>query len=311
MTETRHCDPGGTCNSAACSAMQFLANQTGEYLKAAVDLQLGYNEETITETALLTFKQRHQKSSIILPFTKHAEARNGADWEWLIGNDRTGWRCYRIQAKRLHIGNYFRGLLTQEAGSSGKTQIDMLIERARDDSNRPGEPRRIPAYCFYIRSPELTSSIWDGPPKLEGCVIAGAETIQSINSNQLDEIKKIAFPWHLLSCSCLPATGALPDWLSLLATGQPGPPSDIVEAIIASALAERFKPSQRVPSYMARAHAMLRDGDMIGGHQTSELASFVFRESQAQERGLAGVMLLDTSFSKEFLDPRSDEGAAP
>ena len=201
-TERRYCTLDGQCSLAPCCKMQSIAAQTWEFLSIAQTLSLGYNEETITETALITLTSQFPGYFVSLPFSKIAEGKSGADWDWFVRNGSGGWWRLRVQAKRLHVKDYFRGLFTQKAGSSGNTQIDTLIASAAAETRKNPAFPQIPVYCFYIRKPQLGSSWWQGPAAVTGCTLAHAETVRQVGSHKLADIAHITFPWHLLCCAC-------------------------------------------------------------------------------------------------------------
>ena len=68
---------------------------------------MSYGEETITEYNLLEIVRRNPRNVYLKTFTKHAEAKNGADWEWhIIGRKLT--LKMRVQAKRVRQDNSLR-----------------------------------------------------------------------------------------------------------------------------------------------------------------------------------------------------------
>ncbi|WP_411349797.1 DUF6615 family protein [Gordonia sputi] len=85
-------------------------------------------------------------------FNNRSEPRTGADWEWWIGSDRLGWRCARVQAKLAKPVPPHYPELGHKMRSSGRRQIEVLIDGARrgvDYTGRPTGARITPYYCFY------------------------------------------------------------------------------------------------------------------------------------------------------------------
>ncbi len=158
------------------------------------DVDVSYGEETITESNLLELRRRHPSIIDLKTFSKHKEAKNGADWEWhVIGRART--LRMRVQAKRLQKDDKL--IVKREAGSSGKQQIDLLIDNAKRDG-------RLPVYCLY--SSERQRSFWSKRPAgagLEefetGCLLANAHTVKTKMPKSLADIEKHCVPWHFLA----------------------------------------------------------------------------------------------------------------
>ena len=84
---------------------------------------VSYGEETITETNLLEIRRRHPKHVHLHTFSRHAESRNGADWErHIVGRRRT--LKMRVQAKRVQRNKVLK--IAHEVKSSGGQQRDLL-----------------------------------------------------------------------------------------------------------------------------------------------------------------------------------------
>lgn len=153
---------------------------------------VSYGEETITETNLLEIRRRHPNRTYLQMFTKHREAKNGADWEWhVVGRRRT--LKMRIQAKRLQRNHVLR--VKHRVGSTGLQQRDILINTARADGMKP-------VYCLYCT--EQQRSTWTerlSPPGLKiyqmGCLLADAANVPP-TTRHLTEIEHKCIPWHFL-----------------------------------------------------------------------------------------------------------------
>ncbi len=153
---------------------------------------VSYGEETITETNLLEIRRRHSKHVHLHTFSKHAEAQNGADWEWhIVGRRRT--LKMRVQAKRVQRDEVLK--IRHEVKSSGKQQRDLLIDGATAEKMKP-------VYCIYCT--EGQREFWKQDKALPGfrssetgCLLAGAEDVPQ-QTKRLVEIEERCKPWHYL-----------------------------------------------------------------------------------------------------------------
>lgn len=153
---------------------------------------VSYGEETITETNLLGIRRRHPRLVRLHAFSRHAESRNGADWEWhLVGHRRT--LRMRVQAKRVQRNEVLK--IAHEVKSSGRQQRDLLIGGAAADGMKP-------VYCIYCT--EGQRAFWTQDKALPGfegfetgCLLAGAENVPQ-DTKSLVEIEKQCRPWHYL-----------------------------------------------------------------------------------------------------------------
>lgn len=158
---------------------------------------LWLNEETITESVLLQLCVRHgQQGLIIKAFKKAEETQNGADWEWVFSNGKTGTR-FRVQAKRLtSLGRY--GSLKPNG-----SQIRTLISRSIKEGCHP-------CYVFYNgadlvpRSNGVSLLKNHGScgkfrgPSYWGCSISDAYVVQRVNSDKMANLLPVMKPWHCL-----------------------------------------------------------------------------------------------------------------
>ena len=104
------------------------------------------SEETITETLLLHLVKAHSDQVRVSMFSRRAEGRSGADWDWWFVSEKH-WFPMRVQAKRLHPdskkrGNHAYDTLPHTVGKTGIRQVDILIWSAT-------EKNKYPLYCFY------------------------------------------------------------------------------------------------------------------------------------------------------------------
>ena len=154
--------------------------------------QISYGEETITETNLLEIRRRHSDRILVHSFTKQAEARKGADWEWHIVGKRLTARM-RVQAKRLQCNDVLS--VQHKVKSSGKQQRDLLIDGAKAEGMKP-------VYCIYCT--EAQRQVWKqgvvtAPFEAlqAGCLLADAEEVP-LTTKRLQQIEGNCIPWHFL-----------------------------------------------------------------------------------------------------------------
>lgn len=154
-------------------------------------LRLG--EVTLTELNFYRLRNFWTKQVFLLTH-EPAEARTGADWEWVIGHDDK-WIAIRVQAKILGTGKKVDKFphLPHKIRRTGARQIDLLTAPA------PGTTlcRWMPLYVFYASAPPLT----DFPlaPRSDaryGCSVAHARTIRKIfdnSNNKTDAYRYLLF----------------------------------------------------------------------------------------------------------------------
>lgn len=149
-------------------------------------------EETITETNLLEIRRRHSRLVRLSTFSKHAEAQNGADWEWHIVGRRLTFKM-RVQAKRVQRDKVLK--IAHKVKSSRKQQRDLLIAGASAENMKP-------VYCIYCT--ESQRKIWTQDQALPrfrrletGCLLAGAQDVPQ-ETKKLGDIEEKCKPWHFL-----------------------------------------------------------------------------------------------------------------
>lgn len=181
-------------------------NQQGH----AFDHGLALQEETLTEMLLLRIAQDQTRHGLtVTMFSKAEEAKNGADWEWVVRTSTCSlW--LRVQAKRL----YHRSRKVDYGGLDPKSgQTAKLIRQAGG---------RAPVYVFFNHDHGLNSDLLasggHSPYRgrsFWGCSVAGAKEVQAAKSNKLSDLKKCMRPWHRLitpsgACEATASLGAAP-----------------------------------------------------------------------------------------------------
>lgn len=198
---------------ALCRSFVEVGHRTSRDLRYAWTSNLLFGEETITETNLLMLRRRHPSRIRVQSFTKQQEAANGADWEWwFVDRSRRIGFPMRVQAKRLPKNSEtFKGLLTRQAGSAPKPQIDMLIDSAH-------QANVVPLHVFYLNE-QVMQSLGDshrtrfGLQNLRaelGCWVGLSDVIRSSQKKSLTGLRSLIFPWHLLVCPKTSEAGGPP-----------------------------------------------------------------------------------------------------
>lgn len=149
------------------------------------NVPVSYGEETITESNLLELKRRHSDLVYLHTFSKHAESKVGADWEWhIVGRRRT--LSMRVQAKRVTCEEVLRIRHTVRRSSQ---QRDLLLRSAQEDRVRP-------MYCIYCT--ESQRRIFKQQGALQtGCLLADARDVP-LNTRSLRHVEWACWPWHYL-----------------------------------------------------------------------------------------------------------------
>jgi len=173
---------------------------------------LGFGEETITDTLLLSIYRKNPLDFYTIKIGKNYESQEGADWEWWIMS-ASGIIGLRLQAKRIHYINnvYSYPHLGYRISNSNNLQVDTLITRA----NQMGV---APLYILYnhwdINFP-YKSYLNNESQRLEfskihtkknlSLTIASAPKIKSLvvknpPQNRLTDVLPISWPIYSLVC---------------------------------------------------------------------------------------------------------------
>lgn len=184
-----------------CQDFVLQAEETWNMMKLGHDTKIDVAEESITDWNLLKLQVNHPHEIRTQKFTKPVEGREGADWEWWLGEDDL-WLGLRVQAKRIDSDQLRYQYLNHKTRYGN--QADLLIDYAGKS-----QPPRIPVYVFY--------NYWDSdkfdphwlcpahPKKLEmlGCGVVEATLVRSILARGHDDIQTLSsvmYPWSCLVC---------------------------------------------------------------------------------------------------------------
>lgn len=185
-----------------CSDFIYQAEETWEIIKQSHLKKLNIGEETLTDLNLLRLQVLHPTEIKTQKFTKFAEKRQAADWEWWLGQNNY-WLGLRVQAKKLDT-NLLRYKYLNKKTTRSVRQIDLLINKAS-----ALQPPRIPMYVFYNywNQTQFTPT-WlcqTYPKKIEmlGCGVSEANSVKLLLNSGHDDIQTLSsvmLPWSCLVC---------------------------------------------------------------------------------------------------------------
>lgn len=221
-----------------CDTFRKRACWTWGQLARAGQCNVRLGEESLTDFNLLEIKSRHSSEIITTTFSKPAEAKNGADWEWWLMGSHGRWLGFRLQAKVIDpTRKKFEHLYYQRKGRA--RQVDLLCNNANLEGYH-----RIPLYCLYtqwpasVPAPDWPCGSFAARRKSYGCSLVDACLIRksagSANASDLEFLLPKMMPWHCLVCchGCggddLPSR-ALAVWRNRLS---PTPDASITESAI-------------------------------------------------------------------------------
>lgn len=161
-------------------------------------------EETFTDINMLELKLRHSGQVKTTVFSKPAEGKNGADWEWWFNFNNNQWIGFRVQAKILNIGSEEFEHLHYQTPATGIYQCDKLIQNALTKRHP-----KIPLYCFYLqtdnpaRLANWSCGSFASTKELWGCSLLSAfevKRLRASNHKHLCHVENLMKPWHCLVC---------------------------------------------------------------------------------------------------------------
>ncbi|MBS1058081.1 DUF6615 family protein [Gluconobacter kondonii] len=176
-------------------------------LKDAKLLSLPWGEETITDIFIKQLRKNYPGQIDVIPFNKHEEGRNGADWIWSFMNvGKTASITMLVQAKLLDRNEVKYGKLGHIIGNkkTGVRQIDRLIDTADTYSipalyafyNYVSNKKRIPNNCNSVN---MTDSPYSAG---FGISIASAKHVLAAFNNFSFDVQCLhSFPLHCLLCN--------------------------------------------------------------------------------------------------------------
>ncbi len=195
-----------------------LAQSTWTRLGLSWDYNISQGEETITDLLQLEIARFGSPHVRVLKTTKAFEAQSGVDWEWWIGDDRSGWLRFVIQAKKIGADGRYHALKHRVKLPGGRKlyQHNLLKRYAQDNG-------AILLYCLFnhIRLSDFNETRhWHcssaADPAQLGCTLAPVtrieEALRTRGCRTFDYLHRYryTFPWRCLFCSgCM----GLSSWL--------------------------------------------------------------------------------------------------
>lgn len=194
-----------------CDSFKRLALETWDKIKEGRQIGFQFQEETITDINIFNLKLRNSGQVFTKEFTKRAEGRNGADWEWWF-NYKKLFIGFRVQAKIIAIQNdgfehlhYHKNIKDEKGNIIDKIyQSDKLIKNALSKTTP-----KFPLYCFYIhtedkgRLKKWSCGSYSSVKDLWGCsLISAFDVIKLRNGNKrhIEDLEEKMNPWHCLVC---------------------------------------------------------------------------------------------------------------
>lgn len=164
--------------------LNVVCDDVWERLENSQKLGITQGEETLTDNLLFYLMSKNLSSIKIIPTPKPKEAVKGTDWEWWIGNKRSGYLRYAVQAKKLDLktGRYLSLNHKVGKGSGAQYQHKILEDYARVN-------QAIPLYAFYNYLDKADySKEWNCPlpidhPKL-GCTVTPLKNVKTAISKK-------------------------------------------------------------------------------------------------------------------------------
>ena len=178
-------------NNDLCYLFTYTACKTWWDLRDSQMLDISISEESITDMLLLEMLRRTNRIAC-KKFTRPAENKSGADWQWWFVSGNQGFPML-IQAKRLYPCGRYKALNYKKGNRYDQTNT--LLRTARNDGF-------LPLFCFY--------NYWNSKTHLPnpnyGCALASAQFVKDHlryigpKENCIDRIKPISVPWSSLVC---------------------------------------------------------------------------------------------------------------
>lgn len=121
------------------SLFETLAFTTWDAIENAYTHKISLGEDAITSINLLALKNASFPNLAIVD-TRPSESTKGCDFEFWIGNNKSGWHRYAIQAKKISVSSGRYDSLNHIVGDVPQIQI---LEQYASSNNA------IPLYCLF------------------------------------------------------------------------------------------------------------------------------------------------------------------
>ena len=186
-----------------------LAQSTWTRLGLSWNYNISQGEETITDLLQLEIARFGPPDIYVQKMTKAHEARSGVDWEWWVGNGRSGWLRLAVQAKKIYQTGRYDALKHKVKKASGGVLLQHnALQRYADATSA------VPLYCLFNHVPPAEidkNRHWHCADTFDykqlGYTLTPVERIrQAINNHgcrTFDFIhhNRYTVPWRCLFCS--------------------------------------------------------------------------------------------------------------
>jgi hypothetical protein len=176
-------------SSSLCDAFTRASIDTWHRIQEGRALRYPLGEETLTDLLLRDLLRLHLPDITIKAFTKKAEGKNGADWEWWFQGYTGNWLGLRVQAKVIaHDADEFKHLhyyKNKGTPPQRKYQCDKLITNAAASHKWPC----VPVYCLYsywtaTHTVPMGYCCWGPRPSASsfGCSVVPATDVRALRA---------------------------------------------------------------------------------------------------------------------------------
>tara|TARA_R110001599_G_scaffold350254_2_gene580037 strand:+ start:21142 stop:21921 length:780 start_codon:yes stop_codon:yes gene_type:complete len=158
--------------------LNIVCDDVWERLGNAQTFDISQGEETITDNLLLYLASQRLTTIRIIQTPKDKESIKGTDWEWWVGNTKSGYLRYAVQAKKLDLktGRYLS--LNHKVGSGPSAVYQHKILEDYAFANKA-----IPLYAFYnhLETSDRPKS-WNCPLSIDhsklGCTVTPLKNVK-------------------------------------------------------------------------------------------------------------------------------------
>ncbi len=161
-----------------------VCDEVWQRLESSKKYGISQGEETLTDNLLLYLASQKLPTLKIIQTPKDKESVKGTDWEWWIGNRKTGFLRYAVQAKKLDLLTGRYASLNHKVGKGAAAEYQHKI---LEDYAKVNEA--IPLYAFYnhLDTPNLPGS-WNCPLPLDhsklGCTVTPLTNVKKAISHK-------------------------------------------------------------------------------------------------------------------------------
>lgn len=175
--------------------LDLVCDDVWQRLENSKRFNISQGEETCTDNLLLYLASQRLSTINIIKTPKNKESVQGTDWEWWIGNEKTGFLRYAVQAKKLDLKTHRYACLKQKVGKGASAQFQHKILEDYANANKA-----IPLYAFYNHLDTLhLPKKWNCPLPLDhsklGCTVTPLNNVKNaisqIGARTFDKIHSL------------------------------------------------------------------------------------------------------------------------